>query len=59
VRVLMSGSTHVITPEEYVKNLKALGRGGIGGNPPRPLQIHPQSPGRAARSPGQPTSYQK
>ncbi|KAK1923455.1 Sec1-like protein [Papiliotrema laurentii] len=52
------GSTHVTTPEDYVKDLKALGRGGVGGNPPKPVSLHPQSPGRATRSPGAPTSYQ-
>ncbi|RSH93130.1 vacuolar sorting protein VPS33/slp1 [Saitozyma podzolica] len=52
-----SGSTHVITPEQYVKDLKSLGRGGIGGNPPHPIQYHPQSPDRN-RSPGRPVSYQ-
>jgi hypothetical protein len=53
------GSTHTTTPEGFVKDLKALGRGGIAGNPPNPLPQHPQAPGRPARSPGRPTTYQK
>ncbi|CAD6581232.1 MAG: vacuolar sorting protein VPS33/slp1 [Tremellales sp. Tagirdzhanova-0007] len=52
------GSTHVITPESFVKDLKALGRGGIGGHAPNAIQPHPQAPGRPARSPGRPTTYQ-
>jgi syntaxin-binding protein 1 len=56
---LYSGSTHTVTPEGFVKDLKALGRGGIAGNPPNPIPVHPQSPGRPARSPGRPTDYQK
>ena len=54
-----TGSTHVLTPEEFVKDLKGLGRGGIGGYPPKPIPLHPLAPGRATRHPGQPTSYQK
>lgn len=52
------GSTHVITPEAFVRDLKYLGRGGIGSNPPNAKQPHPQAPGRGARSPGRPSSYQ-
>ena len=56
--VWVAGSTHIITPESFVKDLKALGRGGIGGHPPNAIQEHPQAPGRPARSPGRPTTYQ-
>ncbi|OCF34392.1 syntaxin-binding protein 1 [Kwoniella heveanensis BCC8398] len=52
------GSTHVITPEIFTQQLRALGRGGIGANPPGGLQPHPQGPGRPTRQPGKPTSYQ-
>lgn len=52
------GSTHIVTPEGFVKDLKALGRGGIGGHAPNAIPEHPQAPGRPARSPGRPTTYQ-
>ncbi|WVR07906.1 hypothetical protein IAU60_004949 [Kwoniella sp. DSM 27419] len=52
------GSTHVVTPELFTQQLRALGRGGIGANPPGGLQPHPQGPSRPNRQPGRPTSYQ-
>ncbi|WWC92625.1 uncharacterized protein L201_007584 [Kwoniella dendrophila CBS 6074] len=52
------GSTHVLTPEIFTQQMRALGRGGIGANPPGGFQPHPQGPNRPHRSPGQPTSYQ-
>ncbi|WWD20443.1 hypothetical protein CI109_104919 [Kwoniella shandongensis] len=52
------GSTHVLTPETYCAGLRAIGRGGVGSNPPNALQIHPQAPGRPNRAPGRPTTYQ-
>lgn len=55
---LRPGSTHIITPDSFMKDLRALGRGGIGGNAPTPLPLHPQSPGRPNRSPGQKMPYQ-
>ncbi|KAI9638768.1 Sec1-like protein [Dioszegia hungarica] len=53
------GSTHVVTPESYVRDLKSLGRGGIGCNPPNGVAEHPQSPGRGSRTPGRPVTYQQ
>ncbi|WRT69868.1 uncharacterized protein IL334_006859 [Kwoniella shivajii] len=52
------GSTHVLTPEIFTQQMRALGRGGIGANPPGGFQPHPQGPNRPNRAPGQPTSYQ-
>ncbi|RXK36602.1 syntaxin-binding protein 1 [Tremella mesenterica] len=52
------GSTHITTAEDFVANLKSLGRGGIGAHPPNATQLHPQHPGRPARSPGRPATYQ-
>ncbi|WWC73866.1 uncharacterized protein I206_107838 [Kwoniella pini CBS 10737] len=52
------GSTHVLTPEIFTQQMRALGRGGIGANPPGGFQPHPQGPNRPHRSPGQPTTYQ-
>lgn len=53
------GSTHVLTPETYCAQLRALGRSGVGSNPPTPIPLHPQGPGRMNRQPGQPVSYQE
>lgn len=53
------GSTHVLTPETYCSQLRALGRGGVGSNPPTPIPLHPQGPSRINRQPGQPVSYQE
>lgn len=53
------GSTHVVTPETYVRDLKSLGRGGIGCNPPNTIPEHPQSPGRGNRTPGGQVTYQQ
>lgn len=56
---IIIGSTHIITPESFLKDVKALGRGGIGGNPPCGLPQHPQAPGRPDwRNPGEPMPYQ-
>lgn len=44
------GSTHIVTPESFMNDLKALGRAGVGGNPPngRPLSpyVRPPQPPR-------------
>ncbi|KAL7425231.1 syntaxin binding protein 1 [Cryptotrichosporon argae] len=53
------GSTHVVTPEGFLRDMRAIGRGGIGGHPPNAPPMHEQSPGRPVSSPGQPMSYQK
>ncbi|WVN87429.1 uncharacterized protein L203_102609 [Cryptococcus depauperatus CBS 7841] len=53
------GSTHVITPELFCTQLRALGRGGVGSNPPNPIPLHPQGPSRAIRQPGQGAEYQE
>lgn len=53
------GSTHIVTPEIFMKDLRSLGRGGIAGNPPNPIEIHPQAPVRINRQPGQPVPYQR
>ncbi|KAK4689862.1 syntaxin-binding protein 1, partial [Tremellales sp. Uapishka_1] len=52
------GSTHIITPEGFIKDLKALGRGGIGGNAPNAIPPHPQAPVRHANGSGRVFSYQ-
>lgn len=52
------GSTHVVTPEDYMKDLRYLGRGGVGSNPPNAIPLLAGHPGRAARSPGAATPYQ-
>ncbi|KAL1412581.1 syntaxin binding protein 1 [Vanrija albida] len=53
------GSTHIVTPEAFMKDLRSLGRGGIAGNPPNPIPIHPQAPVRIDRQPGQAVPYQR
>ncbi|WVQ84830.1 hypothetical protein IAT38_006987 [Cryptococcus sp. DSM 104549] len=52
------GSSHVVTPVSFCTQLRALGRGGVGANPPNAMPIHPQGPSRAHRAPGRPTTYQ-
>lgn len=49
----------MLTPETYCSQLRALGRGGVGSNPPTPIPLHPQGPSRINRQPGQPVSYQE
>ncbi len=46
-----TGSTHQITPEQWVNDLKALGRAGIGGQPPNAPPGMPDS-NKPPRSPG-------
>jgi syntaxin-binding protein 1 len=56
---IVIGSTHIINPESYLKDVKSLGRGGIGGNPPCGLPQHANAPGRPDwRDPAQPMPYQ-
>ncbi|ORX37596.1 Sec1-like protein [Kockovaella imperatae] len=52
------GSSHLITPESYLRDLKPLGRGGVGGNPPGGPPISPEAP-RINRSPGSSIPYQR
>ncbi|BEI82705.1 hypothetical protein CcaverHIS002_0305730 [Cutaneotrichosporon cavernicola] len=56
---IVIGSTHIVTPESYLKDVKSLGRGGIGGNPPGGLPQHANAPGRPDwRNPAEPMPYQ-
>ena len=38
------GSTHIITPESFVKDLKSLGKPGIGARPPNLYPLDPSFP---------------
>ncbi|CAK9783281.1 Sec1-like protein [Cutaneotrichosporon oleaginosum] len=56
---IIIGSTHIITPESYLKDVRSLGRGGIGGNPPCGMPQHANAPGRPDwRNPSEPMPYQ-
>ncbi|KAL7409093.1 Sec1-like protein [Mrakia frigida] len=48
------GSTHVITPESFVTDLKAIGRSGVGANPPNIYPLHPSFPLASVRPPKTP-----
>lgn len=39
-----SGSTHIITPESFIKDLKSLGKSGIGARPPNLYPLDPSFP---------------
>jgi syntaxin-binding protein 1 len=45
------GSTHVITPESFLTNLKSIGKSGIGAHPPNIYPLHPSFPLAAVRPP--------
>ncbi|WVQ75749.1 hypothetical protein IAR50_005380 [Cryptococcus sp. DSM 104548] len=54
------GSTHVLTPEIFCTQLRALGRGGVGANPPQGMPLHPEGPARINRAePGGAATYQE
>jgi syntaxin-binding protein 1 len=48
------GSTHVITPETFLKDLRSLGRSGIGANPPNAHPIHESFPLAGVKPPRTP-----
>lgn len=53
-RFTSTGSTHVITPESFVTDLKAIGRSGVGANPPNIYPLHPSFPLASVRPPKTP-----
>lgn len=45
------GSTHVVTPEGFLADLKQIGKSGIGAHPPNGHPLHPSFPLAAVRPP--------
>ncbi|GHJ83907.1 hypothetical protein NliqN6_0309 [Naganishia liquefaciens] len=52
------GSTHQITPETFINDMRTLGRAGVGGNPPNAKPLSPYAPPASRTENGRQPTYQ-